>query len=79
MVLSLAPRQELTREAFDADQVLIGIQGQGTITIATTATPITSNTALIIPTGVEHTIANTGSTPLGLYKIFAPPFLHPTK
>ena len=37
------------------------------------ATPIESDTAIVVPAGTRHNVRNTGHEPLKLYTLYAPP------
>lgn len=74
----------------DVDQFLRVEQGQGNVRMGNTKNNVTfeenvyDDSAIIIPAGTWHNLTNTGTIPLKLYSIYAPPnhpfgTVHPTK
>lgn len=66
----------------DTDQFLRLEQGKGRVEMGPTETEVTftqdveDDWAIIVPKGVWHNIINTGSEPMKLYSLYAPPH-HP--
>ncbi|WP_112181082.1 MULTISPECIES: cupin domain-containing protein [Paraliobacillus] len=74
----------------DVDQFLRIEQGQGNVRMGNTKNNVTfeatvyDDSAIVIPAGTWHNLINTGTIPLKLYSIYAPPnhpfgTVHPTK
>jgi mannose-6-phosphate isomerase-like protein (cupin superfamily) len=73
-LMSLAPGEDIGEEVHEeTDQFLRVEQGQGAVLIDGVETPIESETAIVVPAGARHNVRNTGSTPMKLYTIYAPP------
>ena len=85
VLMSLHPGDELGEEVHPhTDQFFRVEDGRGEAVIEGHVTEITSDTALVIPAGTLHNIRNTGSKPLKLYTLYAPPqhpdgTVHPTR
>jgi mannose-6-phosphate isomerase-like protein (cupin superfamily) len=74
VLMALAPGEEIGEEVHDdRDQFFRVEEGRGEVSIDGQRTPIESETAIIIPAGARHNVRNTGSTPLKVYTIYAPP------
>lgn len=85
VLMSLEPGEEIGAEVHDdRDQFFRVEQGEGEVLIDDTTTPIRADMAIIVPAGARHNVTNTGSGPLRVYTIYAPPehkhgTIHPTK
>ncbi len=77
LVLRIEPDQELRKEAVDAAQILIGVEGKGIVRLRTNSSVVEPNSLTVIPVGAEHTIQNPSDRPLKLYKLFSPSLLLP--
>lgn len=58
--------------------------GKGEVLIDGTRHPVEDDDAIIVPAGARHNVTNTGTAPLKLYTLYAPPehkdgVVHPTK
>lgn len=73
VVMSLGPNEEIGEEVHDVDQFFRIESGAGTVLIDATRTPLKAGSAIVVPAGARHNIVNTGSTPLKLYTLYAPP------
>jgi mannose-6-phosphate isomerase-like protein (cupin superfamily) len=49
------------------------LQGQGTMTIQGDEVPVAAGDAVLVPPGVDHGLANTGTEPLRLVLLFGKP------
>lgn len=85
VLMSLQPGDELGEEVHPhTDQFFRVEDGRGEAVIDGDVTVIKSDTALVIPAGTRHNLRNTGSKPLKLYTLYAPPqhpdgTVHPTR
>jgi mannose-6-phosphate isomerase-like protein (cupin superfamily) len=59
----------------DAEVVLYVVSGDAEATVGAESAPIGAGTAVFVPQGVYHSVANTGWEPLKLVVICAPPGL----
>lgn len=60
-------------EVHHLDQFFRVEEGSGEAILDGVTTPISAGFAVIVPAGTNHNIINTGSIPLKLYTIYAPP------
>ncbi|NMC30790.1 MAG: cupin domain-containing protein [Pelolinea sp.] len=73
VVMSLKPKEEIGMEVHHLDQFFRVEEGSGEAILDGVTTPISAGFAVIVPAGTNHNIINTGSVPLKLYTIYAPP------
>ena len=78
--MSLKPGEDIGLEIHpNVDQFLRIEQGQGFVQMGKSKNNLTFNRkvydddAIFIPAGTWHDVTNTGTTPLKLYSIYAPP------
>lgn len=84
VLMSLKPGEDIGAETHRLDQFIRVEAGRGTAYLNGVAHPLEDGTALIIPAGTEHNIANSGQESLKLYTIYSPPehkdgIVHATK
>ena len=73
VVMALKPKEEIGAEIHQLDQFFRVEEGAGQAVLDGVATPITAGFAVLVPAGTKHNIVNTGSVPLKLYTLYAPP------
>ena len=73
VVMSLKPKEEIGAEVHHLDQFFRVEEGTGEAVLNGARTPIRAGSAIVVPAGANHNIVNTGSVPLKLYTIYAPP------
>ena len=73
VVMSLKPGEEIGAEVHQLDQFFRVEEGTGEAVLNGVRTPIRAGFAVVVPTGTNHNIVNTGSVRLKLYTIYAPP------
>ncbi len=73
VVMALKPKEEIGMEVHHLDQFFRVEEGRGEAILDGVTTPISAGYAVIVPAGTNHNIINTGSVPLKLYTIYAPP------
>lgn len=73
VVMSLKPQEEIGAEVHTLDQFFRVEEGTGEAVLDGVRTAILAGFAIIVPAGTNHNIINTGSAPLKLYTIYAPP------
>lgn len=74
VLMALEPGEEIGEEMHpDTDQFFRVEKGTGEVSMDGRATPIESDTAIVVPAGTRHNIRNTGDKPLKLYTLYAPP------
>jgi mannose-6-phosphate isomerase-like protein (cupin superfamily) len=73
VVMSLKPQEDIGAEVHTLDQFFRVEAGRGEAEIDGVRTAIQAGHAVIVPAGARHNITNTGSEPLKLYTLYAPP------
>ena len=73
VVMALKPQEEIGAEVHTLDQFFRVEEGTGEANLDGVRTAIQAGFAVIVPAGAKHNIINTGSVPLKLYTIYAPP------
>ena len=73
VVMSLKPKEEIGAEVHRLDQFFRVEEGTGEAVLDGVRTAIRAGFAVVVPAGTNHNIVNTGSAPLKLYTIYAPP------
>ncbi|MBK7319460.1 MAG: cupin domain-containing protein [Anaerolineales bacterium] len=73
VVMSLKPKEEIGMEIHELDQFFRVEEGTGEALLEGIRTNISAGFAVLVPAGTNHNIINTGSVPLKLYTLYAPP------
>lgn len=73
VVMSLKPKEEIGMEIHELDQFFRVEEGAGEALLEGIRTNISAGFAVLVPAGTNHNIINTGSVPLKLYTLYAPP------
>ena len=73
VVMALNPKGEIGSEVHTLDQFFRVEDGSGEAVLDGIHTPIREGFAVLVPAGTNHNIINTGSVPLKLYTLYAPP------
>jgi len=73
VVMSLEPKGEIGMEVHKLDQFFRVEQGTGEAVLDGVRTAIRAGFAVLVPAGTKHNIVNTGTVPLKLYTLYAPP------
>jgi len=73
VIMSLRPQEDIGAEIHKVDQFFRVEEGSGEAVLNGVRTAIHAGFAIIVPAGTNHNIINTGSAPLKLYTIYAPP------
>ncbi len=73
VVMALKPQEEIGEEVHKLDQFFRVEEGTGEAVLDGVRTVISAGFAVLVPAGANHNIINTGSVPLKLYTIYAPP------
>ena len=74
VLMTLQPGEEIGAEVHDdRDQFFRVEAGSGEIVIDGATSPVKADMAMIVPAGARHNVRNTGSEPLKLYTLYAPP------
>lgn len=73
VVMALKPKEEIGMEIHQLDQFFRVEAGTGEAILDGVHTTIKAGFAVLVPAGAKHNIVNTGSVPLKLYTLYAPP------
>jgi mannose-6-phosphate isomerase-like protein (cupin superfamily) len=73
VLMTLKPQEEIGAEVHQLDQFFRVEEGRGEAVLDGVRTPIRAGFAVLVPAGSRHNIVNTGSEPLKLYTLYAPP------
>jgi mannose-6-phosphate isomerase-like protein (cupin superfamily) len=74
VLMAIEPGEEIGEEVHeDRDQFFRVEKGKGEVVIDGNRSKVKSDDAVIVPAGARHNIVNTGSKPLQLYTLYAPP------
>ena len=73
VVMALKPKEEIGMEAHKTDQFFRVEEGTGEAVLNGVHTMISTGFAVLVPGGKNHNIINTGTVPMKLYTIYAPP------
>ena len=73
VVMALKPNEEIGAEVHTLDQFFRVEEGTGEVVLDGVRTAIRAGFAVMVPAGANHNIINTGSAPLKLHTLYAPP------
>jgi mannose-6-phosphate isomerase-like protein (cupin superfamily) len=73
VLMALKPSEEIGAEVHKLDQFFRVEEGSGEAVLDGVRTPIRAGFAVLVPAGTKHNIINTGTSPLKLYTLYAPP------
>ena len=73
VLMALKPHEEIGAEVHTLDQFFRVEEGSGEAVLDGIRTPIRGGFAVLVPAGTNHNIINTGSAPMKLYTLYAPP------
>lgn len=73
VLMSLMPGEEIGEEVHELDQFLRIDAGVGKAVLDGVEHNISDGFCVVVPQGMKHNIINTGSEPLKLYTLYAPP------
>jgi mannose-6-phosphate isomerase-like protein (cupin superfamily) len=74
VLMSLEPGEEIGEEVHSGGEQFFCVEeGEGEVWIDGNRSKIEDDKAILVPAGVRHNIVNTGSKPLRLYILYAPP------
>lgn len=74
VLMTLQPGEEIGTEVHaDGDQFFRVEEGKGDVWIDGFRSGIMPGTAIVVPGGSRHNLRNTGTKPLKLYTLYAPP------
>jgi mannose-6-phosphate isomerase-like protein (cupin superfamily) len=73
-VMSIEPGSEIGEETHEGHDQFIRIEsGSARVVLGDETHEAGEDWAIVVPSGVRHNVINTGSEPLRLYSLYAPP------
>lgn len=84
VLMSVEPGDEIGEESHDVDQILVFTSGNGEAILDGQRSQVAAHSLVVVPAGTLHNFVNTGTAPLKLFTVYAPPeeapgTLHKTK
>ena len=73
VLMTVQPGDDIGLETHHLDQVLVFVSGRGESVLDGARGEIGPGTVVVVPAGTEHNFVNTGSEPLKLFTVYAPP------
>jgi mannose-6-phosphate isomerase-like protein (cupin superfamily) len=73
VLMALKPKEEIGAEIHQLDQFFRVEEGAGEAVLDGVRTALCAGFAVLVPAGTKHNIINTGTVPLKLYTLYAPP------
>ncbi len=74
VVMTIQPGDDIGEEIHDDhDQILIFVEGEGEAVLDGETLQVKANDLVFVHAGAKHNFINSGTTPLKLYTIYAPP------
>lgn len=74
VLMALKPGEEIGEEVHPSTDQFFRIEkGKGEVRINGEPTKVKEGDAMLVPAGARHNVVNTGSEPLRLYTLYAPP------
>ncbi len=73
VVMALKVGEDIGEEVHQLDQFIRVEKGEGKAVLDGVENLITDGSAVIVPSGTKHNIINTGTEPMKLYTLYAPP------
>ena len=73
VLMSVEPGDDIGEETHEGDQILYFVDGEGDAVLGGKRSKIAAGSLVSVPAGTLHNFINTGSKPLKLYTVYAPP------
>lgn len=73
VLMALQPGEDIGSEIHTGDQFFRIEAGSGELVLDGRRSAIHAGSAIVVPAGARHNLRNTGSVPLKLYTLYAPP------
>jgi mannose-6-phosphate isomerase-like protein (cupin superfamily) len=73
VVMTIQPGEEIGEETHEGDQLLYFVDGVGEAIIEGESSAVGPGDVVFVPAGTLHNFVNTGSEPLRLATVYAPP------
>lgn len=73
VVMTIQPGEEIGEETHHGDQLLLFVVGEGEAILQGQSSSVGAEDYVFVPAGTLHNFVNTGSGPLRLLSVYAPP------
>ncbi|MFP3900373.1 MAG: cupin domain-containing protein [Acidimicrobiia bacterium] len=74
VLMTVPPGGEIGEEVHGhVDQTLVFVEGEGEAILEGEVSPVRADSLTFVPAGTKHNFRNTGSGPLRLFTVYAPP------
>lgn len=73
VAMTIPPGGEIGEETHDGDQLLLFVEGEGEAILEGASSPVGADDYVFVAAGTLHNFVNTGSGPLRLLTVYAPP------
>lgn len=74
VLMCLQPGEDIGEETHPGnDQWLVLVKGKGEVRLDGAASAVEKGSLVSVPAGTRHNLVNTGSKPIHLYTVYAPP------
>ncbi len=73
VLMSIEPGSDIGEKVHEVDQVLAIVEGTGEVVLNRQHDPVQADSLVVVPAGTRHNVINTGSVPLKLCTLYAPP------
>lgn len=74
VLMCLQPGEDIGEEIHAGnDQLLVLVKGKGEVRLDGSASAVDKGSLVSVPAGTRHNLVNTGSKPMHLYTVYAPP------
>ncbi len=73
VLMSIEPGSDIGEQVHEVDQVLAIVEGAGEVVLNRQHGPVQADSLVVVPAGTRHNVINTGSVPLKLCTLYAPP------
>ncbi|HFC11049.1 MAG TPA: cupin domain-containing protein [Candidatus Kaiserbacteria bacterium] len=73
VLMCVMPGDEIGEEVHHLDQFIRIEEGEGKAVLDGVEHPLNTDDAMVVPEGLRHNVINTGTIPLKLYSVYAPP------
>lgn len=73
VLMSIEPGDDIGEETHHVDQILFFTAGQAEAVLDGQRSQVGANSLVVVPAGTLHNFVNTGSEPLKLFTVYAPP------
>jgi mannose-6-phosphate isomerase-like protein (cupin superfamily) len=74
VLMTIPPGEEIGEEVHQGiDQLLVFVEGEAEAIVAGESSAVGAGKAVLVPGGTRHNFRNTGTSPLRLWTVYAPP------